>query len=140
MLTLHQADVLVSAAMAKAVDLGIAISVAVVDPAGHVRLIARMDGAGWFSPEIALGKAVAAAAFRADTNELNSRFDGKEVFATSLTPLSGGRLIVAEGGCVVRDEHGVLGAVGVSGATSSHDVACARAGIESLGLVNPEKT
>jgi uncharacterized protein GlcG (DUF336 family) len=105
-----------------------------VDPSGRVKHLSRMDGAGWFSPEIAMGKAVASAAFRADTADLVRRFQGKDVFTNSLSPLSGGRMVIGQGGCIIRDANGILGAIGVSGATSEQDEICARAGIASLGL------
>lgn len=134
MLTLKQAESLTTAAIDKALEMAVAISVVVVDPSGRLQHLARMDAAGWFSPEIAMGKAVAAAAFRSDTVDLVHRFEGRDVFTNSLAPLSGGRLVIGQGGCIVRDEHGVVGAVGVSGATGEQDDICARAGINSLGL------
>jgi uncharacterized protein GlcG (DUF336 family) len=118
--------------MDKARELGVSVSVVVVDPSGRVQHLSRMDGAGWFSPEIAMGKAVASAAFRADTVELVRRFEGKDVFTNSLAPLSEGRIVIAQGGCIIRGEGGILGAVGVSGATGEQDEICARAGIAGL--------
>ena len=129
MLTSRDADQLTEGAFAKAEELGLSVSVAVVDAAGHIKSIVRMDGAGWFSPEIALGKARAAAAFRADTEDVLDRLREKEVFANSLAPLSGGKVVLGEGGCIIRTEDAVIGAIGVSGARSEQDAVCARAGI-----------
>lgn len=136
-LDLESAGRLADGALARARQLGLRVSVAVVDHAGHVKQLVRMDGAGWFSSEIALGKAVTAAAFRRDTAELVDRFRDKAVFATALTPLSQGRIIVGEGGCVVRDGDDVVGAVGVSGARSDEDADCAAAGIAALRGSSP---
>jgi uncharacterized protein GlcG (DUF336 family) len=113
----------------------LAVSVAVVDGAGRTKLVERMDGAGWFSPEIALAKAVGAAAFRADGETLMERFNGKELFANSLSSLSGGKIVLGQGGCVIRSGGLVIGAVGVSGAKSEEDADCARAGIAALESV-----
>jgi uncharacterized protein GlcG (DUF336 family) len=45
----------------------------------------------------------------------------------------GGRYVPHQGALVIRDDNGVLGAIGVSGATSEEDESIARAGLEALG-------
>lgn len=126
------AHTLIAGAIAMANELGRPVSVAVVDPAGHVKQIARMDGAGWFSPDSAIAKARAATAFRRDSLEAAQIFSGREAYAGALTPLSGGRLILGQGGCIIKDGDEVVGAVGVSGASAGEDELCARAGIGQL--------
>jgi glc operon protein GlcG len=124
---------LTDAAMAKAQEIGIPISVAIVDAGGRVRLITRMDNAGWFSAEIALGKAVAAVAFRRDTDAMLDRLKGKEVMATAVTSLSGGTLILGQGGCIITgSDESVVGGIGVSGGSSQQDAECAHAAIDSV--------
>lgn len=139
-LNLDGAQKLTEGAMVKARELGIPISVAIVDAAGRIRQVSRMDNAGWFSAEIALGKAVAAVAFRRDTDAMLDRLKGKEIFATALSSLSGGTLILGQGGCVVtlspNDE--VIGGVGVSGGSSEQDALCARAGIDAFANTSSE--
>ena len=49
----------------KAYEMKVPISVAVVNEAGHIISLERMDEAGWLTAEIAWGKAYTAAAFRA---------------------------------------------------------------------------
>ena len=49
----------------KAAEMQVPISVAVVNEAGHIISLERMDDAGWLTAEIAWGKAYTAAAFRA---------------------------------------------------------------------------
>jgi uncharacterized protein GlcG (DUF336 family) len=133
-LSLEQAETLSAAVIRQAAEINIAISVAVVDPSGRVQHLARMDGAGWFSPDIALAKAVASAAFRADTADLVHRFQGRDAFTSSISSVSGGRLIIGSGGCVIRNRGSIVGAVGVSGATAEQDERCARAGVSSLSF------
>lgn len=132
MLTLEEARQLVDAAIAKATALHICVSVAVVDAEGHLKQISRMDNAGWFSPEIALAKARAATAFRRDTSELGQRFGTSPFFAHALSPISGGKLMLADGGLVVRRGDEVIGGVCVSGATVEQDLECARAALAVL--------
>lgn len=132
-MTLDEAQAIARGAIEKAGELGIAISVAVLDSAGHLKQLTRMDGAGWFSPEIAAGKAFAAAALGKDTDQMVERLrGGKEMFAAALGPLSAGRLVLGEGGCIVTVDGRALGAVGCSGGTSEQDATCARAGIDRL--------
>ncbi len=45
------------------------------------------------------------------------------------------RIVPLPGGVLIRDRHGqLLGAVGVAGATSEDDEACAIAGVKAAGL------
>jgi uncharacterized protein GlcG (DUF336 family) len=62
----------VDAARARALDLGQALSIAVVDYGGFVVLIERMDGARPMTPDIALAKAYSAAVMQRPTE----RFSG----------------------------------------------------------------
>jgi uncharacterized protein GlcG (DUF336 family) len=49
--------------------------------------------------------------------------------------MSGGRVVPAAGGVLIKDGEGkVLGAVGISGDTSDKDEACALAGIAAATL------
>ena len=60
---------------------------------------------------------------------------GGAVFLQALMAASGGRVVPAPGGVLIRDAAGaVIGAVGISGDTSEKDEACAVAGIAAAGL------
>jgi uncharacterized protein GlcG (DUF336 family) len=132
-MTHEMAEKMIAAAQARAREIGVAITVAVVDAGGHLKELSRMDGAGWLSVDIAIGKAYGAAAFRRDTEEMLKRLEGKEVFATAVTSLSGGKAILGQGGFIVRNAaEESIGAVGVSGATSEQDAACGQAGVDAL--------
>jgi uncharacterized protein GlcG (DUF336 family) len=131
-MTLELAERLTAGALAKAREMGLGISVAVVDAAGHVVSLVRMDNAGWLSPDIAHAKAYATAGFRRDTEQMLQRLKGKEVFATALTSMSGGKVLLGQGGCLVMEGDEIVGAIGVSGATSEQDAECAQAGVDSV--------
>lgn len=118
--------------MTKASELGISIAVVVLDEGGHVRYVARMDRAGWFTPEIARGKAYAAAAFRIDTRRLVERFAGTELFAGALTAISRDQMAIGAGGMVIQSDGETIGAVGVSGGRGEQDVECAEAGLGAI--------
>jgi uncharacterized protein GlcG (DUF336 family) len=92
-----------------------------------------MDGALWVTPEIARAKANAAAAFRAPTDELESRFAGaRQLFAENVAGLGVAQFVFGKGGVPLLDADArVVGAVGVSGAVpadNDHLIATAAAG------------
>ncbi len=53
-----------------------------------------------------------------------------------MNALAGGRLIPVPGGVLIRSgSKAIIGAVGITGAISEQDEACAVAGIEAVGLI-----
>jgi uncharacterized protein GlcG (DUF336 family) len=57
------------------------------------------------------------------------------VFLQALMAASGGRIVPAPGGVLIRDAAGaIVGAVGISGDTSDKDEMCYVAGIAAAGL------
>ena len=65
MITLERALALIAAGEEAARGEGLSLAFAVVDDGGHLVALHRMDGAPWIAPEVALGKAWTAAAYRA---------------------------------------------------------------------------
>jgi len=65
-LSLHDADELIGRAHAKAAELGIRVTVAIVDEGAHLVALARMDGAAPLTPQVAEAKAVGAAMLHRD--------------------------------------------------------------------------
>jgi glc operon protein GlcG len=115
----------------RAQELGFKVAIAVVDEAGHLVVCERMDGALWVTPEIARGKANAAAGFRATTRDLEERFTKRMLFADNVATLGQYEFVFGRGGVPVVDNGRVVGAVGVSGAVpadNDHDIADAAAG------------
>jgi uncharacterized protein GlcG (DUF336 family) len=139
-LTLEAAMTIVDAALRKARDTGCApLAVAVLDAGGHLKASAREDGAGIIRPQIALGKAWGALGMGFGSRALAKRVvEGggpAQAFFGALNAMSGGRVVPAPGGVLVRDANReVIGAVGVSGDVSDKDEACAVAGIAAAGL------
>jgi glc operon protein GlcG len=90
-----------------------------------------MDGALWVTPEIARGKAAAAAGFRATTLDLEERFTRRMLFAVNVASPGGHEFVFGKGGVPVVEQGRVIGAVGVSGAVpadNDHTIADAAAG------------
>ena len=105
------------------------MTVAVVDEGGLLKALGRMDGAPPLSAQIAEAKAVGAALWHRDGDELAAVQDSRAAFFDQVSSLVRVPLIPADGSVVVRDGDAVLGAVGVSGAKPEEDRACAEAGL-----------
>jgi uncharacterized protein GlcG (DUF336 family) len=127
--TLEQAEIWIEKACAKAAQLGVKVSVCVVDAGGNLVALARMDGANILSPDIARGKAYTAVAFKGHSKEMAERMKDRPVAALGLTQVSGNRVVLLPGGVVAKHGDEVIGAVGVSGATSDQDHEC---GLEAI--------
>ena len=76
MLTLDEAATLLEAARTEADGIGVPMSVAVMDPAGHLVAFTRMDGAPWVSADVAQGKAWTAAAYGQPSDAQKQKADG----------------------------------------------------------------
>jgi uncharacterized protein GlcG (DUF336 family) len=131
-LTLKQALECIEKGTVKARELGFAVTIAVVDEAGHLMACHRMDGALWVTPEIARAKANASAAFRASTQDLESRFSGaRQLFASNVAALKDFQFAFGKGAVPLVEDGKIIGAVGVSGAVpadNDHTIADAAAG------------
>jgi uncharacterized protein GlcG (DUF336 family) len=135
-LTLDQANIIVTAAFAKGIDLQLKpLSVAVLDAGGHLIAFQRADGASTLRPQIATGKASGALALGISSRKIAEMAVDRPTFIASLGAIAQAGIIPAAGGLLVANASGaVIGAVGITGDTSDHDEACAIAGIEAAGL------
>lgn len=104
------------------------VVIAVVDDGGHLVYLQRLDGAPTGSIDVAIGKARTAAAFKRPTQV----FDEMAKTRPAITSIPG--IVPLQGGVPVMVDGQLVGAVGVSGATSEQDVQVAEAGISALGI------
>jgi len=126
-LTLAAARSAIAAAEGEAARRGIGVVTVVVDDAGHVIQLSRMDAAQVASVNVGIGKARTAAIYRRPSRDFEEQVKNGRIVALALadaTPLQGG-LPVRLGGRVV-------GAVGVSGDTPQVDEAIAAAGVKAI--------
>ncbi len=121
-LTAEDAANMITAAKAEAIAKGWNVSIAVVDDAGMLIHLERLDGAGAQSPEVAMLKAKTAALAGVPTKTLEDVV--KDRPAVALFP---GRLPV-QGGVPVVVKGEVVGGIGVSGVKSHEDEVVAIAG------------
>jgi uncharacterized protein GlcG (DUF336 family) len=136
--TLAQADTIIGAAMAKGHELELnPLTVAVMDDGGHLVAFKREDNSSLLRFDIATGKAWGALGMGVPSRALEQRSKERPGFVNGLITASGGRLIPAAGGVLIKDDNGLtIGAVGISGDTSDNDETCAFAGIEAAGLAH----
>ncbi len=103
------------------------VSIAIVDDAGYLLHLERLDGAGPMTAEVAAGKASTAAVTRRPTKFWEDRVKERPVFLKfpDNLPIQGGVPLMHQNECV--------GAIGVSGVQSHEDEQIANAGIAALG-------
>ncbi|SDL27812.1 Uncharacterized conserved protein GlcG, DUF336 family [Franzmannia pantelleriensis] len=111
------------------------LSVVVLDGGGHVVAVEREDGCAPLRFPVARGKAYAALGNGASSGVVGERNAERPAFLASVAVASGGQFVPVAGGVLILDEQQlVIGAVGVSGASSAEDQRAAQAGIEAAGL------
>jgi len=135
-LTLAQASTIVDVALKTGRDKKFQpLSVAVLDPGGHLVAFKREDKSGILRFDIAFGKAWGALGMGLGSRTLAGRAAKTPQFFTMLAAVSGGRMVTNPGGVLIRDADGdIIGAVGISGDTADNDETCAIAGVEAAGL------
>ncbi|MFD4530256.1 heme-binding protein [Streptomyces sp. NPDC058470] len=136
-LSLTQASEIVDAALSHARELGLRpLTVTVLDPGGHPKVVKREDGAGILRPGIAHAKAWGSLG-TGQGGAVGARHATRDpAFFAALAAISEGRVASSKGGVLIRDEDGeLLGAVGVSGDRPDNDEAVAVFGVEKAGLV-----
>lgn len=136
-ITFQQADLIVRSAFQHAEENDFApLTVAVLDPGGHLVSLGRQDGSGIMRPDIAVAKAWGVLGLGIPNREIANRAQAAPEFFTSIVSLAGGRILSVPGGVFVRDTSGsLLGAVGATGDSSLNDEYSAVAGIRAAGLI-----
>jgi uncharacterized protein GlcG (DUF336 family) len=122
-----------AAAGAKATEMGKPVSIAIVDISGAMVLFERFGSIPSYTAAIAEGKATGSAFTGRDSAMLERMAaDGSPVYDAIAGQLSGRRFVPRQGAVAISDASGVIGAIGVSGATSQEDEDIARAGASAV--------
>ena len=133
--TLAEAIRICDAAIARAEEMGIRVSVSVVDSGSNLLATHRMDGSIILGVEGSRGKAVASVIFGQPSGELEARAD-RPTFRAILLQY-GGKFIMGQGAVPISRDGEMIGACGVGGGTPQEDEDCARAGIAAIGAQWP---
>ncbi|PYT94310.1 MAG: hypothetical protein DMG36_05485 [Acidobacteria bacterium] len=105
------------------------MAVAIVDASGNLVYYEKMDNTQLGSANVAIDKARSAALFKRPTKALQDALaaggDGWRILRVQgAVPVEGGIPLVMDGR--------IVGAIGVSGATSAQDAQCAKAGADAI--------
>jgi uncharacterized protein GlcG (DUF336 family) len=121
-------------ALAEARKNGWMVYATVVDSGGAVAYVERIDGVQYGSAETSLEKARTSVAYKRPSKLIEERIGAGQLQYLRLpgaVPLEGGLPLLVDGK--------IVGAIGVSGATSAQDGQCARAGAEAVSPPPPAR-
>lgn len=121
---LETAQALIDRATAAASARGFRMAFAIVEPSGALVAFGRMDDVQYGSISVAQAKARSAALYRTATSVSEERLTGGR---TALLALDG--MVPVAGGVPIVVDGRIIGAIGVSGASSAQDDEVARAAI-----------
>jgi len=124
----QEARRILDAARAEAEKMGKPVTIVVVDSTGAPVVMERLDGTAPMTTMIAEGKAAGSAFTGRDSSLLKAMADNVPAIAAAVGARLGGRFVAVQGAVVLKKGGAVVGAVGVSGATSEEDEQIARAG------------
>jgi len=131
-ITLEEAQRIISAAEEKAGQMGQPMNIAVMDAGRNLIAFHRMDGAWVASTDIAIDKAFTSAGRGLTTRKIGEMAQpGQPLFGINTT--NGGRIVIFAGGIPLMRDGEVIGAIGVSGGTVDEDEEVAEAGVAALG-------
>jgi len=130
-ITLAQAETVIAAAKAKAVETKTLMNIAVVDAGANLVAFAHMDNAWLGSIDISMKKARTARYFNMPSGEIGKLSQpGGPLYNIEH---SNGGLISFPGGVLIKDASGeIIGAVGVSGDSVENDHTVAQAGADAV--------
>jgi uncharacterized protein GlcG (DUF336 family) len=116
-----EARALADDARSRALELGRALSIAVVDYGGFIVLIERMDGARPMTADIALSKAYSSAVMQRPTEMLENWRNSDPVFFTQVGRMGHRPIVATKGGITIKRDGDILGGLGISGASPDED-------------------
>jgi glc operon protein GlcG len=128
-ITLENAKKAAAPALAEAAKNNWRVAVAIVDPSGNLIYYEKMDNTQLGSANVAIDKARSATLFKRPTKALQDTLaaggEGWRILRVQgAVPVEGGIPLVMDGK--------IVGAIGVSGATSAQDAQCAKAGADTV--------
>ncbi|HUC54297.1 MAG TPA: heme-binding protein [Candidatus Cybelea sp.] len=128
-ISLENARKAAAPAQAEAAKNNWTVAVAIVDPGGNLVYYEKMDNTQLGSANVAIEKARTAALFKRPTKAFQDALaaggDAVRILRLpGVTPVEGGIPLIADGK--------IVGAIGVSGATSAQDAQCAKAGADTM--------
>jgi glc operon protein GlcG len=128
-ISLENAKKAAAPALAEAAKNNWNMAVAIVDPAGNLVYYEKMDNTQLGSATVAIDKARTAVLFKRPSKAFQ---DALAAGGDSVRILKLQGVVPVEGGIPLVMDGKIVGAIGVSGATSAQDGQCAKAGADAL--------
>ena len=132
-LMLKTAERLIAASEEKAREFGINVTTAVVDDAGFLVLMRRMDGTRPMTTHIAHSKAYTAAIMKRPARDLLHWCESEPVYFGQVARMGHHPIVATQGGMPVRPASEIVGGIGVSGGTPEQDQTCCEAALLAIG-------
>jgi glc operon protein GlcG len=134
-LTSKGVRMMMDAALARAAEFGITVTVAIVDDGGHLLMLERMEGGRFHTVHSSTTKAVTAASNKRPTTTKGAQGQELDVLhALGLALAAGPKNWTAmEGGFPVMVENECIGGIGVSGGDWKQDEDIAQAALKAVG-------
>jgi len=114
------------------------LTIALLDSGGHLKAFASEDGSGTQRGQIAQGKANAALGMGFGSGEFHSLVKNNvlpEMFAVCINGATNGQFIPMPGGVLIVKNGQILGALGISGASSEIDEDVAVSAIKNCEFI-----
>lgn len=124
------ARVLVAEARAASAELGIAVTIAVTDAGGHLKVFDRADDAPFLTVDVAIDKAWTATSFGLATHVWNAILADSKVAQLAHRP----RLVPVGGGVPIVKDGKLIGGIGISGGNALQDQQAAERALRKLGF------
>ena len=130
---------ILQAAVRKAEEMGVPMSIAVMDDGANLLGFARTDEGKPHNIKIAMAKARAAASNRKPTGKIGTMGNPIDDHMVIAIPLAAGpdMYVTFSGGLPIMVDGHCVGGVGTSGGMGEQDLAVAQAGLEALGAPRP---
>ncbi|MCK5890296.1 heme-binding protein [Aeromicrobium sp.] len=137
-ITLDEAELMLAASLHAASSRRLAVSIAVVDAAGSVVAVRRLDGARPVTVPVALAKAYSSAVMGCDSGDLEVLATDQPTVFAAMSSSGPTPLVSGLGGRVILDVDGLVrGAIGVSGSRPDEDDELAGLAVAALPDVTP---
>jgi uncharacterized protein GlcG (DUF336 family) len=120
----------IASAETKATEMGVAIAIVVLDDAGHLKGMLRMDGAPFPSIGVATDKAYTAAGFGLSTDQWYDVVKDEPLLLHGVGFIDGFTMI---GGYPLQHDDQMIGAIGARAGSYQQDMEVAQAGVAALG-------
>lgn len=134
-LTTDGARAMLATAVSRAEDMGITVTVAIVDAGGHLIVLERMDGGRFHTVHSSTTKAVTAASNKRPTTTRGAQGQDLDTLHAIGLSLAAGpdRWTAMEGGFPILVGGECVGGIGVSGGDWEQDQAIAAAALAAVG-------